>query len=44
MNMYDDCCLSVYIQITEVCDMLSSDSKLANGFNAMGFSQGGQFL
>ena len=43
MNRYDDCFFSC-IQITEVCDMLSSDSKLANGFNAMGFSQGGQFL
>lgn len=31
-------------QVSEVCDMLSKDTKLANGFNAMGFSQGGQFL
>jgi len=26
------------------CDMVKADSNLANGFNAMGFSQGGQFL
>ena len=31
-------------QITEVCANLSVDPKLQNGFNAMGFSQGGQFL
>lgn len=31
-------------QVSEVCEMLASDAKLANGFNAMGFSQGGQFL
>ncbi|CAI8055193.1 Palmitoyl-protein thioesterase 1 [Geodia barretti] len=31
-------------QISEVCDMLADDANLANGFNAMGFSQGGQFL
>lgn len=31
-------------QVSEVCDMLATDAKLGNGFNAMGFSQGGQFL
>ncbi|CAH1105324.1 unnamed protein product [Psylliodes chrysocephalus] len=31
-------------QIEEVCKTLSADPKLANGFNAIGFSQGGQFL
>ena len=31
-------------QITEVCASLSVDPELQNGFNAMGFSQGGQFL
>lgn len=31
-------------QVSEVCEMLANDAKLANGFNAMGFSQGGQFL
>ena len=34
----------VSLQITEACDMLAADEKLSNGFNAMGFSQGGQFL
>jgi palmitoyl-protein thioesterase len=31
-------------QVSEVCDTLAGDANLANGFNAMGFSQGGQFL
>ena len=31
-------------QIKIVCEQLSQDPKLKNGFNAMGFSQGGQFL
>ena len=31
-------------QITEVCANLSVDPKLQNGFNAMGFSQGGTVL
>ena len=31
-------------QVTEVCDELSKDAALANGYNAIGFSQGGQFL
>ena len=31
-------------QITEVCQMIAEDDKLANGFNSIGFSQGGQFL
>lgn len=31
-------------QISEVCETLSKDEKLQNGFNVMGFSQGGQFL
>ncbi|EFA78126.1 palmitoyl-protein thioesterase 1 [Heterostelium album PN500] len=31
-------------QIDMVCSMLKSDPQLANGFNAIGFSQGGQFL
>jgi len=31
-------------QITEVCKMINEDEKLSNGFNAIGFSQGGQFL
>lgn len=31
-------------QITEVCANLTADANLQNGFNVMGFSQGGQFL
>ncbi|KAK0174038.1 hypothetical protein PV328_007156 [Microctonus aethiopoides] len=31
-------------QINEVCRDLSNDDKLKNGYNAIGFSQGGQFL
>ena len=33
-----------FFKVSEVCDMLATDAKLGNGFNAMGFSQGGQFL
>ncbi|XP_076801328.1 palmitoyl-protein thioesterase 1-like [Clavelina lepadiformis] len=31
-------------QIEMACSIVKSDENLANGFNAMGFSQGGQFL
>ncbi|KAJ6637666.1 Palmitoyl-protein thioesterase 1 [Pseudolycoriella hygida] len=31
-------------QVEEVCRQLSNDPKLGNGYNAIGFSQGGQFL
>jgi len=31
-------------QIAYVCDLLKSDPKLSGGFNAVGFSQGSQFL
>lgn len=31
-------------QISLACDKIRDDPKLAGGFNAMGFSQGGQFL
>ncbi|KAJ8956138.1 hypothetical protein NQ314_006772 [Rhamnusium bicolor] len=31
-------------QIKEACDIINSDPLLSNGFNAIGFSQGGQFL
>jgi len=36
--------LNVNTQIDMVCDQLKKDEKLKNGYNAMGFSQGGQFL
>lgn len=31
-------------QIQLVCDLVKNDTNLQNGFNALGFSQGGQFL
>lgn len=31
-------------QIRYVCDQLAKDERLINGYNAIGFSQGGQFL
>lgn len=31
-------------QIEYVCDALAKDEKLNNGYHAIGFSQGGQFL
>lgn len=31
-------------QIDLACNMVASDPLLANGFNAIGFSQGSQFL
>ncbi|XP_013775536.1 palmitoyl-protein thioesterase 1-like [Limulus polyphemus] len=31
-------------QVKLVCEKLMSDTKLKNGYNAIGFSQGGQFL
>merc|ERR1712168_1463700 len=31
-------------QVREVCQMLAEDPELAGGYNAIGFSQGGQFL
>lgn len=32
------------IQITEVCQEILEDEKLKNGFHAIGFSQGAQFM
>jgi len=31
-------------QISEACEMIANDPELADGYNAIGFSQGGQFL
>ncbi|CAG2212260.1 palmitoyl-protein thioesterase 1-like [Mytilus galloprovincialis] len=36
--------LNCNTQISMVCEMLAKDPKLQNGYNAIGFSQGGQFL
>ncbi|EGG21366.1 palmitoyl-protein thioesterase 1 [Cavenderia fasciculata] len=35
---------NVNTQVDMVCDMLKKNENLTNGFNAIGFSQGGQFL
>lgn len=31
-------------QVAEVCEELANDDRLKGGYNAIGFSQGGQFL
>merc|ERR1712215_127553 len=31
-------------QVSEVCEMMANDPELQDGYNAIGFSQGGQFL
>jgi len=31
-------------QVEEVCKQLANDLELKDGYNALGFSQGGQFL
>ncbi|XP_029475361.1 palmitoyl-protein thioesterase 1 [Rhinatrema bivittatum] len=36
--------LNINRQVEQVCELLSKDLKLQNGYNAIGFSQGGQFL
>ncbi|KAM9038392.1 LOW QUALITY PROTEIN: palmitoyl-protein thioesterase 1 [Sarcophilus harrisii] len=36
--------LNVNHQVSLVCEMLAQNPKLQQGYNAMGFSQGGQFL
>ncbi|XP_006867646.1 PREDICTED: palmitoyl-protein thioesterase 1 [Chrysochloris asiatica] len=36
--------LNVNSQVSTVCQTLAKDPKLQQGYNAMGFSQGGQFL
>lgn len=36
--------MNVNDQISQVCKKIASDPKLQSGYNAMGFSQGGQFL
>lgn len=43
-DSYNSFFLNANIQIKKACGLLSSDTKLRNGFNAIGFSQGSQFL
>lgn len=31
-------------QVSQACAQLAADERLRNGYNALGFSQGGQFL
>lgn len=47
-NMIDDLVngffMNINKQVEMVCEQLRQDPKLRNGFHALGFSQGGQFL
>ena len=43
-DSYNSFFLDVNLQIAMACTDLSSDPKLRDGFNAIGFSQGSQFL
>lgn len=36
--------MDVNEQVAFVCDTIAQDPKLKGGYNAMGFSQGAQFL
>jgi len=36
--------LNVNRQVSQVCEQLANDPKLKDGYNSVGFSQGGQFL
>lgn len=37
-------CLNFHFQIKDACNQIKNDPNLKNGFNAIGFSQGSQFL
>lgn len=36
--------MNVNLQVKDVCKQINADPKLAGGYNAIGFSQGAQFL
>lgn len=36
--------MNVNLQVKEVCKQIAADPKLSDGYNAIGFSQGAQFL
>lgn len=36
--------MNVNLQVEDACKQIATDPKLANGYNAIGFSQGAQFL
>ncbi|KAK2155923.1 hypothetical protein LSH36_227g06063 [Paralvinella palmiformis] len=42
-DTYNGFLMNANKQIQEVCKKIQTDSKLKNGYNAIGFSQGGQF-
>ena len=43
-DTYNGFLRNVNSQVTEACEKIAADPKLAAGYNAIGFSQGGQFL
>ena len=43
-DMLNGFVMPVNRQIEIACEAIASDEKLENGYNAVGFSQGGQFL
>lgn len=36
--------MNVNLQVKDACKQIAADSKLTSGYNAIGFSQGAQFL
>lgn len=36
--------MNVNLQVKDACKQIASDPKLTKGYNAIGFSQGAQFL
>jgi palmitoyl-protein thioesterase len=36
--------MNINLQVVDACKQIAADPKLANGYNAIGFSQGAQFL
>lgn len=36
--------MNTNLQVDEACKQIANDKNLKNGYNAIGFSQGGQFL
>ena len=43
-DMFNGFFKNVNSQIDDVCDQIANDNELTDGYNAVGFSQGGQFL
>jgi len=36
--------MNINLQVKDACKQISTDQKLTSGYNAIGFSQGAQFL